>query len=208
MEQEKKEALAAAEHASKETKSSPILESLVEDMKGEINALREKVQAKRDEIKKLKDEQFALPPNIDADSLEAELIRFRHQLEADRKALTKERDMLQERNEELEEARREMELELSRERAELSRERIHLERMREEVRQDMERIQRDSEVRERLAPVNQLRDQLGVRKGPQQTPGGRPTSMPAIPAPPQQPAGQGDNGLMSRLRNMRKGLNQ
>jgi hypothetical protein len=205
IEQEKAAALAAAEQAAREPKTSPILEALIEEMKGEISTLREKLQRKREEIKKLKEEQYTLPPGIDADSLEAELIRFRHQLEADRKALGKEMAQLRERNEELEEARREMELELSRERAELSRERTHLERMREEVRQDMERIQRDSEVRERLAPVQQLREQLINRKPGQQ--GGRPSSMPSIPAPPQ-PAAQPDSNLMSRLRNMRKGFNQ
>jgi hypothetical protein len=204
--QERAAALAVAEAASKEPKNSPILEALVEEMKGEIVALREKLQQKRAEIKKLKEEQLALPAGIDADSLEAELIRFRQQLEADRKALAKEMAQLRERNEELEEARREMELELSRERAELSRERTHLERMREEVRQDMERIQRDSEVRERLAPVQQLREQLVNRKPGPQVPG-RQSSMPPLPAPPQPTAPQ-ESTLMCRLRNMRKGLGQ
>jgi chromosome segregation ATPase len=204
--EEKTAAMSALEAASKEPKTSPILEALVEEMKGEISALREKIQEKRAEIKKLRDEMYTLPPGMDAESLEADLIRFRHQLEADRKALGKELAQIRERNDELEEARREMELELSRERAELSRERTHLERMREEVRQDMERVQRDSEVRERLAPVHQLRDQIVNRRPGQQVPG-RPASMPAIPAPPL-PAAAPDNSLMSRLRNIRKGLSQ
>jgi DNA repair exonuclease SbcCD ATPase subunit len=199
--QEKALAVAAVEEATQQSKGSPILESLIEEMRAEIDGLREKLKEREEEVQKIRDDMFSLPAEIDADSLEAELIRFRQQLEVDRKALGKEMTQLRERNEELEEARREMELELSRERAELSRERIHLERMREEVRQDMERVQRDSEVRERLAPVQQLRE----RKSSQQ-PGGRPASMPSIALP--QPGAPAESNLMNRLRNIRKGLNQ
>jgi chromosome segregation ATPase len=202
LEQEK---AAIAAEAAKAAKGSPILEALIEEMKGEIAALRAQHDEKDSAMAKLKEEMYSLPPDMDADSLEAELIRFRHSLEADRRSLAHEIDLLREKNGELEEARREMELELSRERAELSRERTHLERMREEVRQDMERIQRDSGVREALAPVHQLRDQMVNRKPPQ-PPGARPSSLPSIPVPPS--VTSGDSGLMKRLRGLRKGLNQ
>src|SRR5207248_2365685 len=97
--QEKAAALAAAEEASKDAKGSPILEALIEEIRTENAALRDKVKEKNEAIKKLKDEMYTLPADIDADSLEAELIRFRHQLEADRKALGKEMTQLRERNE-------------------------------------------------------------------------------------------------------------
>ena len=64
------------------------------------------------------------------------------------------------RNDELDEATREMELEMSRERAELARERQRLERLREEARLELERVQREAGVRDRLAPVQKLREEM------------------------------------------------
>jgi hypothetical protein len=53
-----------------------------------------------------------------------------------------------------------MELELSRERAELARERQRLDRLREEARLELEKVQREAGVRDRLAPVQKLRDEI------------------------------------------------
>ncbi len=91
---------------------------------------------------------------------ESELNVFRRQLEGDRAKLNKEVEMLRERNQELDEAVREMEMELSKERAELARERIRLERVREEVKGDMERLQREAAMRDSMASVQKLRDEL------------------------------------------------
>jgi len=102
---------------------------------------------------------------IDLETYETELNQYRQQLENDRSRLNKEMDALRLRNEELDEATREMEMELSRERAELARERIRLDRLREEVRSETERTQRDAGVRESLAPVQKLRDELNQKKG-------------------------------------------
>lgn len=96
----------------------------------------------------------------DLESYEAELNRFRQQLEADRAGLNKEMDTVRARNAELDEAIREMEMEMSRERAEMARERTRLERMREEIKAEMERIQRDGGVRESLASFQRLREEM------------------------------------------------
>src|SRR5262249_16246256 len=102
-------------------------------------------------------------PIGDVDAYEAELNQFRRQLEADRQALNQEIEQMRQRNTELDEATREMELELSRERAELSRERARVDRVREEVRLELDRMQRDNTVRERLAPVNRLKEEMSGR---------------------------------------------
>ncbi len=102
----------------------------------------------------------------DLERYESELNDFRRQLEEDRNKLNSECEMLRERNTELDEAIREMEMELSKERAELARERMRLERVREEVKSDMEKLQREASVRETMAPVQKLRDEItGKGKG-------------------------------------------
>ena len=93
--------------------------------------------------------------------------------------------MLRERNKELDEAIREMEMEMSKERAELGRERIRLERVRDEVKADSERLQRELAVRDSMAPVQKLRDELM-----QKQPG----------------AGKSDKPLNDRLRGIRNQL--
>jgi chromosome segregation ATPase len=102
-------------------------------------------------------------PN-ELESYEAELNQDRQQLENDRAKLMKELEHLRMRNEELDEATREMEMELSRERAELGRERIRMERMREELKQDTEKLQREISVRESLASVHRLREEMTQKK--------------------------------------------
>lgn len=121
----------------------------------------------------------------DLERYEAELNDFRRQLEGDRTKLNKEVEMLRERNKELDEAIREMEMEMSKERAELARERIRLERVREEVKGDAERLQRELAVRDSMAPVQKLRDEIAAQK---------------------QPAGKTDKPLNDRLRTMRNQL--
>ena len=120
----------------------------------------------------------------DLERYEAELNDFRRQLEGDRNKLNKEVEMLRERNKELDEAIREMEMEMSKERAELARERMRLERVREEVKGDAERLQRELAVRDSMAPVQKLRDELAQK----------------------QPAGKTDKPLNDRLRTMRNQL--
>jgi hypothetical protein len=102
----------------------------------------------------------------DLERYEAELNDFRRQLETDRTELNAEVEMLRDRNKELDEAFREMEMEMSKERAELARERMRLERVREEVKADTERLQRELAVRDSMAPVQKLRDELAQKQAP------------------------------------------
>lgn len=123
---------------------------------------------------------------VDLETYEAELNRYRQLLDTDRARLTGEMDQLRQRNVELDEATREMEMGMSRERAELGRERMRLERLREEVRAEMERMQREAGVRESLAPVQKLRDEMNAKKG----------------------VGGGDKGLNDRLKSLRNQLQE
>ena len=104
------------------------------------------------------------PENVDLESFEAELNQYRQQLESDRAKLNKEIEHLRIATRELDEATREMEMAMSKERAELARERIRLDRLREEVRNELERVQRDAGMRESLAPVNKLREEINQKK--------------------------------------------
>jgi pSer/pThr/pTyr-binding forkhead associated (FHA) protein len=106
----------------------------------------------------------------DLERYETELNEFRRQLETDRNKLNKEVEMLRDRNKELDEAIREMEMEMSKERAELGRERMKLERVREEVKADSERLQRELAVRDSMAPVQKLRDELAQKQAPASKP--------------------------------------
>ncbi|MBI3408100.1 MAG: FHA domain-containing protein [Planctomycetes bacterium] len=101
-----------------------------------------------------------LSTNLDLENYETELNQYRHQLETDRTRLNAEIEQLRGRNHELDQATREMEMEMSRERAELARERTRLDRLRDEVKTDLERMQRDASVRQDLAPVQKLREEL------------------------------------------------
>jgi chromosome segregation ATPase len=128
--------------------------------------------AENDEImEELRDRAAPRPPKAasELERYEAELNEYRKQLEADRAKLTAEIERARGRNQELDEATRDMEIEFSRERAEIARERIRMERMREEIKADMEKMQRELSMRESLAPVQRLRDEIAQKKV-----GGRP----------------------------------
>jgi hypothetical protein len=138
---------------------------VLEKARGEAALLRELLAEKDALLAELQQRPAArIEEEFDAESYEAELNQFRRQLEQDRTRLNEEIDQLRGRNQELDETTREMEMEMSRERAELSRERTRLERLREEVRAELERFQRDAGMRERLAPVNRLREELNDRR--------------------------------------------
>jgi septal ring factor EnvC (AmiA/AmiB activator) len=142
----------------------------------EIVALRKQLEEKEKQIQTLANRPAAVAVERDIDSYESELNAMQRQLEKDRHGLNAEIEQLRARNKELDQATREMELEASRERAELARERQRLDRLREDVRQELERMQRDGGLRDRLAPVNNLRDHINGKKQPaaEQTP--RPTN--------------------------------
>jgi chromosome segregation ATPase len=150
-------------------------------LQNELQALRDQLSQKDGLIAELKEEAKSHPIG-DPESYEAELNRFRKELEADRSRLNKEIESLRLRNSELDDATRELEMELSRERAEMARERIRLDRMRDEVKADMERLQREHEVRGTLGSVQKLREEI-VQKagGPPKNAADRLRSMSKLP---------------------------
>ncbi len=133
----------------------------------EIEELRRQLQERDSQIADLRVQRNTRngesPDDLDAADYEAELNQFRRQIEADRQALNSEIQHLQARNAELNDAAREAELELSRERAQLARERMQLDRLREEIRQELDRAQREAGVRERLAPLQRLKEEVAER---------------------------------------------
>jgi DNA repair exonuclease SbcCD ATPase subunit len=154
----------------------------------EAELLRKLLKEKEDLIAELQVESAKDIGDGDPETFEAELNKFRRQLEADRKKLAQDIEAVRIRNEELDEETRESELAMSRERAELARERQRLERLREEVRLELERIQRDAGMRDRLVPVQNLRDEINSRR----TPGNDQTPKPGKEDP-----------LAARLRGLR-----
>jgi DNA repair exonuclease SbcCD ATPase subunit len=145
-------------------------EKQVQELRAELKLLQQILDDKNVMIEELRSQAGAPVVKIDVDSYEAELMEFRRQLESDREKLKKEIEELRARNQELDQATREMELEMSRERADLARERQRLERSREEMRLELERAQRsDGGMRDRLAPVQRLREEINVKQ-PQTTP--------------------------------------
>jgi pSer/pThr/pTyr-binding forkhead associated (FHA) protein len=154
---------------------APDVSKETDSVKGENDLLRQLLREKDSVVQELKQQLEALSgqapvhaaplaENVDLESFEAELNRYRQQLESDRAKLNQEIEQLRLRNVELDEATRETEMEMSKERAELARERTRLDRLRDEVRSELERIQRDATVRESLAPVQKLREEMSQKK--------------------------------------------
>lgn len=146
----------------------------VAELRTELDGLREEHEILRqllEEKEKLVVEmQVKATPAVpktanDLEAYEAELNQFRAQLETDRVRVQDEWEQIKQRNDELDEATREMEMSLSRERAELARERIRVDRMREELKADVERVQREMSVRDTLAPLQKLRDEMQKKPG-------------------------------------------
>jgi pSer/pThr/pTyr-binding forkhead associated (FHA) protein len=173
------------EHALLEVQQSPAAIADSAPLVQENERLQRELTEKDRLIAELTAKNGQLPKTEnDLERYETELNEFRRQLEGDRNKLNNEVEMLRERNKELDEAIREMEMEMSKERAELARERMRLERVREEVKSDAERLQRELAVRDSMAPVQKLRDEL-VQK---------------------QPTGKNEKPLNDRLRGMRNQL--
>lgn len=124
-----------------------------------------KVRAENEALKKELDSATAPKTENDLERYETELNEYRRQLENDRVKFNEEVETLRERNQELDEAVREMEMEMSKERAELARERMRLERVREEIKADSERLQRELAVRDSMASVQKLREEITQRPG-------------------------------------------
>jgi len=176
---------------SKEHASSAELEELAQ----ENNTLREMLQRREQEIANLQSEGNQGPKDeSDLANYEAELNQFRQQLEKDRAKLNEELENVRYRNEEMDETIRELEMQMSRERAEMARERQRLDRLREDLKLETERMQRDTGVRESLAGVQKLREEINGKGAP--IANGRPGTQAQIP-----PA----RSLNDRLSNLRPG---
>jgi FHA domain len=131
-----------------------LLKQLLAEKDSLVEELREKAEPK------------SAKSASELEQYEAELNEYRLQMETDRGTLTQELEQLRVRNQELDDATREMEMEMSRERAEMGRERIRVERMRDELKIDMDKMHREMSVRESLAPVQRLRDEMAQKKQP------------------------------------------
>src|SRR5205823_1921520 len=134
----------------------------------ENSNLSKQVQEKDAQITCLRSELEELlagsPAAREAKDYKAEITQIRLQLEGARKSFDEEVGQFQVQRNEIEEKARQAELELSRERAQLARDKAQIERHREELRQDAERAQREACIRERLAGVQKLKDELVDRK--------------------------------------------
>jgi hypothetical protein len=170
---ERDQALAECDRLRAEAAPPPQADAASKDndvLREEITFLRGLLQEKDALLQELQAPRDHPLTEEDMEGYEAELNKFRLQLETDRQKLNKDIQQLRARNTELDEAKRELELDMSKERAELARERIRLERLREEMRLEIERVQREGGVRDRLAPVQRLRDEMHDRRQPPSTP--------------------------------------
>ena len=95
-------------------------------------------------------------------SYERELNAFRLELENDRTELNEQIGHLQVRQAEMEAAAREAELQMSRERAVIARERAELTRLRDEIRISKDRTAREGGLRDRLANIHRLKQELAA----------------------------------------------
>ncbi|PWT92096.1 MAG: hypothetical protein C5B56_02870 [Proteobacteria bacterium] len=151
------------QHSSNASGATPCEDNLtaeLEQLRARLGQLGQLVSEKDALIEQLRQPQavpIPVPPAESLDSFEAELNRFRHQLENEKLALQDEVRNFHARRGELDTATREMELEISRERAELARERVRLDRLREEIHLELEKAQRDVDMRQRLAPVQRIK---------------------------------------------------
>lgn len=164
-----------------------LLHQLLQERDGVVEELKQQVEELKNQPQPEPQQQAKAPTNSDLENYEAELNQYRQQLEADRAKLNKEVEQLRSRNAEMDEAIREMEMEMSKERAELARERTRLDRLREEVRSEVERMQRDGGMRESLAHVQKLREEMVQKKSPAKDDG---------------------KALTDRLKSFRKGLTE
>lgn len=132
------------------------LQAISESLRREIHdrdVLLEKLRRQLD--------QQAAPVNLEhSGSYERELNAFRLELEADRRELNEQLCQLQARQAEMETTARDSEMQMSRERAVIARERAELTRLRDEIRLAKDRSVREGGVRDRLANLHRLKEQL------------------------------------------------
>jgi hypothetical protein len=137
--------------------------SRIQELQSISESLRREIQDRESVLDKLRrqlDQQTA-PVNLEhSGSYERELNAFRLELEQDRRDVNDQLYQLQARQTEMEAAAREAEVNMSRERAMIARERAELTRLREEIRQAKDRSTREGGVRERLANLHRLKQEI------------------------------------------------
>ena len=145
---------------------APAATNELEPLRAENARLAEQLAEKDTQLAELSAKSAEKPAKSasELERYEAELTQERQELERERAKLTQELEQMRSRNQELDDATREMEMEMSRERAELARERIRMERMRDELKVDMDKLQREQGVRDCLAPVQRLREELNQKR--------------------------------------------
>lgn len=127
---------------------------------------------------------------------EEELISLQQELE-------QEREQLRQDEEALMAEMRNMEITMSRERADLARQRSELQRLQNELKHELEIASRDAALREKLAPLYRLQDEiLRRRPGTDSSSNHRPASQSAqeapAPAPPAEKS-QKKSGFLRRM---------
>jgi hypothetical protein len=154
-------------------------ETLLEEKSEMIRNLHRKVQ-----------ELQARPPAAGNAPREEELLALGEELE-------RERQILKEDEAALMAQMGQMEVQMSRERAEIARQRNELQRLQNEIRRELELAPRDATLRERLAPLQRIQQEISQRSGT--GPEVKPQSPPE--APPQSPPQKSrkDSGLFRRL---------
>jgi pSer/pThr/pTyr-binding forkhead associated (FHA) protein len=133
-----------------------------------VDSLRQQVR-ERDVLLDKMARQLEQPlslPSPDADDYEAELNRYRVELEHERRALNEQAAQLQRRHAEIEQAARETELQMARERAQMARDQAELNRLRQELSRSQNRSAREQEVRDRLAGVMRLKEEIAQTPPP------------------------------------------
>jgi pSer/pThr/pTyr-binding forkhead associated (FHA) protein len=117
--------------------------------------------------------------NKEMTDYEEELNEYRKELERDRREMNEQLTQLQQRQQDMEDALREAELQMARERAQIAREQAELNRLRLELSRAELRSPQDEQMRERLAAVRKLKDEISEKQAeqPQQ---GKPTRARSI----------------------------
>ncbi len=133
------------------------------EMHAIVDSLQREIAERDNQLQKLRreiEQRDAIANLEKCGGYEDELNAYRQELERDRQALSEQLCQLQARESDIESVAREAEFQMSRERAVLARERAELTRLRDEIRLARERGHRAGDIRERLAHLRSLRQDL------------------------------------------------
>jgi hypothetical protein len=168
LEQARTRLLQAEQTAAQWGNREQVYENLLEEKSELIRELHQQVQD-------LRARPAATPASDQAAPNEDELVALHGELERERQQLRDDEQALMEQM-------RGMEVQMATERANLARQRNELQRLHNELQHQLEIASRDAALRDRLAPLYRLQEELQLRQGGQS--GMRPRA-PTIPAPQQ-----------------------